>query len=97
MITYSGLFHKYWEINCDENMVTVNPAMDNVTMIFVIFFWVAVASSFWFFSKLSEVNLVKAVGNASRVSNEKVEARKLRIDRVPMSVWVKAFVFVTIM
>ena len=43
------------------------------------------------------MNFVNAVGNASVVNNAKPEARKLRSDRVPMSVWVKAFVFVTIM
>ena len=45
----------------------------------------------------SEVNLTRAVGKAMTVNKEKAEARKLRIDRVPMSVWVRAFVFVTIM
>jgi len=31
------------------------------------------------------------------VRREKTEARKLRIDSVPMSVWVRVFVFVTVM
>jgi len=46
---------------------------------------------------MHEVNFVRAVGNAIMVRRAKVEARKLRIDMVPMSVWVRAFVFVTIM
>ena len=74
----------------------MRPAIDSVITVFVIVFCVAVASSFWFFPSFSEVNFVRAVGNASRVRRENVEARKVRIDSVPMSVWVRAFVFVTI-
>ncbi len=40
------------------------------------------------------MNLVRAVGRANPVRRENVEARKVRIDSVPMSVWVRAFVFV---
>ena len=96
-IIYSVLFHSCCEINCDNRTATAKPAMDSMITVFVTVFWVAVASSFWFFPSFSETNLVRAIGNASSVSNEKVEAKKPRIDRVPMSVWVRAFVFVTIM
>ena len=72
----------------------MRPAIESVTTVFVTVFCVAVASSFWFFPNFSEVNFVRAVGNASIVRRVNVEARKLRIDRVPMSVWVRAFVFV---
>jgi len=41
--------------------------------------------------------LVRAVGRASPVTRENVAARKFNIDSVPMSVWVRAFVFVTMM
>ena len=75
----------------------MRPAIDSVITVFVIFFCVAVASSFWFFPSFSDVNLVRAVDSAMTVNKEKVEARKLRIDSVPMSAWVRAFVFVTIM
>ena len=92
---YSGLFHKYCESSCDERAATAKPAMDNARMVFVMVFCIAVASPFWFFPSFSEVNLVRAVGRASKVTREKVEARKLRIDSVPMSVWVRTFVFVT--
>ena len=94
---YSVLFHSCLEINWDNKTATAKPAIDSMATVFVTVFWVAVASSVWFFPNFSEMNLVNAVGNASRVSNEKVEAKKLRIDKVPMSVWVRTFVFVTIM
>ena len=77
-------------------MATARPIKDNVTTVFVISFWVAAASSFWFFPNFSEVNLTNAVGRAIIVNRENTEAKKVSIDRVPMSVWVKAFVFVTI-
>ena len=96
-IKYSVLFHRYCEINCDERMATVKPAVDSMITVFVMVFWVAAASSFWFFPSFSDVNLVRAVGSAMTVNKENVEARKLRIDSVPMSAWVRAFVFVTIM
>ena len=97
IITYSGLFQKCCEISWDKRIATARPVIDSVITVFVIVFWVAAASSFWFFPSFSEVNLTRAVGKAMSVNREKVEARKLRIDRVPMSVWVRAFVFVTIM
>ena len=78
-------------------MAMARPVMDSVITAFVIVFCVAVASSFCFFPSFSEANLTSAVGKEMTVNKEKVEARKLRIDKVPMSVWVRAFVFVTIM
>ena len=97
IIMYSVLFQKYCEISWDERIATARPIIDNVTTVFIIVFWVAAASSFWFFPSFSDVNLVRAVGKAMTVKRENVEARKLRIDSVPMSAWVRAFVFVTIM
>ena len=94
---YSGLFHKYCESSCDERAAIAKPAMDSVRTVFVTVFCIAVASPCWFFPSFSEVNLVRAVGRASRVRRENVEARKLRIESVPMSVGVRAFVFVTMM
>ena len=43
------------------------------------------------------MNFVKAVGKASVVRSMKVEEMKVRMDRIPISVWVRAFVFVTMM
>ena len=96
-ITYSGVFHRYCEISCDERAATVKPAMESVRTVFVTVFCMAVAFPCWFFPSFSEVNFVRAVGNASIVRRAKVEARKLRIDSVPISVWLRAFVCVTMM
>lgn len=48
------------------------------------------AASFWFLPSFSEVNFVRAVGRASVVMSRKVEERKERMDRIPMSVRVRA-------
>ena len=92
--TYSELFNKYCESDRDERAAIAKLTMDSVRTVFITVFCTAAASPFWFFPSFSEVNLVRAVGRASPVRREKVEARKLRIDSVPMSVWVRAFVFV---
>ena len=93
-IAYSGVFHKYCEINCDDRTTIAKPDMDSVRTVFVTVFCIAAASPFWFFPSFSEANLVRAVGRASPVRREKIVARKVKIDSVPMSVWVRAFVFV---
>lgn len=41
--------------------------------------------------------VVKAVGKASLVKREKADVRKVKMDRTPMSVGVRAPVFVTMM
>ena len=43
------------------------------------------------------MNFVKAVGKAIVVRSRKIEERKVRMDRIPMSVWVRALVFATTM
>ena len=96
-IMYSGLFHRYCEISCDERVSMAKAAIDRVRTVFVMVFCIAAASSFCFFPSFSEVNFTRAVGNASMVRRVNTEARKLRMDRVPMSVSVRAFVFVTMM
>ena len=85
-IIYWVLSHSCWEISCDNRIVTMKPIMDIVRTAFVIVFWIAAASSFCFLPSFSEVNLARAVGNASSVNKEKDEDRKPRIDRVPRSV-----------
>ena len=78
-------------------MAIINPMIVSVRTVFVMVFCTDAASSSWFFPSFSEVNLVNAVGRASPVMRMMVEERKERIDNSPMSVWVKAFVFVTAM
>ena len=75
----------------------MNPATERVRTVFVMVFCTEAASSNWFFPSFSEANLVNAVGRANPVIRMMVEERKERIDNSPMSVWVKAFVFVTAM
>ncbi len=94
-IMYSGLFHRNCEINWEERATTAKPTMDNVRTVFVMVLCTAVASPCCSFSSFSEVNFTRAVGNERRVRRENVEARKVRMERVPMSVWVRAFVCVT--
>lgn len=92
---YSGLFNKYCESSCDERVSIAKAAMDSVRTVFVMVFCIAAASPCWFFPSFSEVNFVRAVGRAIKVRRENIEARKLSIERVPRSVWVRAFVLVT--
>ena len=75
----------------------MNPVTDSIRIVFVTVFCTDAASSSWFFPSFSEANLVSAVGRASPVMRMTVEERNERIDRDPMSVWVRAFVFVTAM
>ena len=75
----------------------MNPIIDSARTVFVTVFCTEAASSSWFFPIFSEANLVRAVGRASPVMMMMVEERNERIDRAPMSVWVRAFVFVTAM
>ena len=96
-IIYSGLLQRNCESSCDKRAAIKKPAMDRIKMVFVMVFCIPVASPCWFFPSFSEVNFVRAVGNVSIVKRPNVEAMKLRRDRVPMSVWVRAFVCVTMM
>ena len=75
----------------------MKPIIDNATVVFITVFCIAVASLFWFFPNFSEVNFVRAVGNDINVNKVKAEAKKLKIESIPISAWVRAFVFVTIM
>ncbi len=64
--------------------------------VLVMVLWMEAASSGRFLPRFSEANLVRAVGSASAVKRQKVVAMKSRMDRIPMSVWVRAPVLVTI-
>lgn len=88
---------RYCESWFDSRMAIMNPTMDSARTVLVTVFCVEAASSSWFFPMFSDVNLVRAVGKASPVMRMMIEDRKERMDRAPISVWVKAFVFVTAM
>ena len=86
---YSGLLHRNCETT-EERVATAKPIRENATTVFVTVLSIAMASPFWFFPSFSEANLVMAVGSASKVRRENAEAKKLRIDSVPMSVSLKS-------
>ena len=83
---YSGFFNRYWESIEDKRTATINPTIEKAKTILKTVFCVDEASSFWFFTKFSEVNFVRAVFKFNTVRRENVEARKLIIERIPISV-----------
>ena len=92
-----GVPQKYCDTTSEASVVTAKPDMGSIRVTLVAVFWIEAASFNRSFPRLSEANLVRAVGRANRVKREKAEVRKDRMERTPRSVGVRAFVFVTTM